>query len=88
MSTTEYHALERTSPEGGPFVGYCIRCGMTGLPMSAVTEECKNTREMTAAEAVLDSVALKRIIEEVRDANELGGCALSGYNRVYHRHNR
>jgi uncharacterized OB-fold protein len=85
MNTIEYHALERTSPKGGPFISRCIRCGMTGLPMSAICEECPNTREMTADEALIESVALKRIIEEVRVDKEIGRTA---YNRTYHRHNR
>jgi hypothetical protein len=56
MNTTEYHALERTSPKGGPSINRCIRCGMIGLPMSAVFEECANTREMTADEALIETV--------------------------------
>jgi hypothetical protein len=53
---TEYHALERTSPKGGPSISRCIRCGKTGLPMSAVFEECPNTREMTGDEALIELV--------------------------------
>jgi len=36
-------------------------------------------------EVKLDSVALQRIIDEVRNN---GDAPLTGYNRVYHRHNR
>ncbi len=55
---TEFHALERTSPKGPgqKFIGRCIRCGMTGLPSSAVFDECKNTAEMTSDEALLAAV--------------------------------
>jgi hypothetical protein len=35
------HGLERTSPKGGPFVGRCIYCGQTGLPMRAALEPCE-----------------------------------------------
>jgi len=57
-TSTEYHALERTSPKGPgqKFIGRCIRCGMTGLQMSAAMEGCKNTAEMTGSEALLAAV--------------------------------
>lgn len=29
------HALERSSPKGGPFKGTCTKCGMIDLPMTA-----------------------------------------------------
>lgn len=38
------HALERTSPKGGPFLGKCWKCGATDLPASAIMDECPNTR--------------------------------------------
>ncbi len=46
MSDT--HALRRTSPKGPgeKFIGTCIKCGKTGLPSSAVTEECDNPAGM------------------------------------------
>src|SRR4029077_13065645 len=52
----EYHSLERTSPKGERFVGRCIRCGRTGLTTAAIAEECPNTREMTADEALVEAV--------------------------------
>ena len=47
------HALRRTSPKGGPFVGYCYRCGARGLSSAAALEWCPNDLGMTNAEAVL-----------------------------------
>lgn len=47
------HALERTSPKGGPFVGRCTKCGMTGLQMSAVLEPCENLRGMSEDDALM-----------------------------------
>lgn len=50
------HALERTSPKGGPFVGYCTKCGKTGLPISAVHDECPNPSGITQTQAILSAV--------------------------------
>jgi hypothetical protein len=52
------HAIERTSPKGGPFLGTCMRCGRTGLPMSAVTEPCENVAGMTDDEVLLTAIKL------------------------------
>jgi len=86
------HAIERTSPKGGPFLGTCMRCGRTDLPGSAVAEPCENIAGMTDDEALLvaiepplNSVAIQRIIDEIRAEKD---APLTGYNRVYHRHNR
>ena len=42
-------------------------------------------RKEEKPEPPLDSVAIRRIIEEVRLEREQ---SITGYNRVYHRHNR
>lgn len=34
------HALERTSPRGGPFIGRCIKCGAKDLGMVAALKDC------------------------------------------------
>ena len=34
------HAITRTSPKGGPFIGRCIKCGADGLGMGAPLENC------------------------------------------------
>lgn len=49
------HALERTSPKGKgiPFVGRCIRCGMTNLLSSAALEPCENHKEMSDDDVLL-----------------------------------
>lgn len=47
------HALERTSPKGGPFFGTCFKCGTTNLPSSAVGEPCENPANLTQDEALI-----------------------------------
>lgn len=47
------HALERTSPKGGPFFGTCTKCGITDLPMSAVGKPCANPANITEDEALI-----------------------------------
>jgi len=42
MNLRTTHALIRTSPKGGPFIGYCVNCGKTTLPYHAVHEPCEN----------------------------------------------
>ena len=34
------HAITRTSPFGGPFIGRCIKCGAEGLGVGAPLEDC------------------------------------------------
>ena len=53
---SETHAINRTSPKGEPFVGACIKCGMTNLPMSAVNDECSNPSRMTQHEALFRAI--------------------------------
>lgn len=50
------HALRRTSPKGGPFVGTCYRCGMTGLSSGAALEPCANTAGMSNDDTVLEAM--------------------------------
>lgn len=38
MSDT--HILIRTSPKGGPFIGYCTKCGAQNLPVFAMGKAC------------------------------------------------
>jgi hypothetical protein len=50
------HALERTSPKGGPFIGRCTKCGMTGLRISAVQEPCENLRGISEDDALIGAI--------------------------------
>ncbi len=50
------HALVRTSPKGGPFVGRCIQCGAEGLPSGAALEPCSNPRGLTQDGALLSVI--------------------------------
>lgn len=34
------HALERTSPKGQLFVGYCVKCGAVNLTLQAALAPC------------------------------------------------
>ena len=52
-----FHAIERTSPMGQKFLGTCMRCGRTNLPMRAVTEECENIAGMSDDDALLNAIA-------------------------------
>ena len=36
------HALERTSPKGGPFIGRCTKCGREGIPLKEMHGHCPN----------------------------------------------
>lgn len=51
-----HHAIERTSPKGGPFVGTCMLCGKTGLPASAALERCENQRGLSSDDAVIAAI--------------------------------
>ena len=53
------HALSRTSPtrEGQVFIGYCIKCGQTGLDIGAALQPCP------ADDLVSDEDALLHILE-------------------------
>ena len=51
MGTT--HALRRTSPKGGPFIGTCYLCGRTGLAMGAALDPCPNVAGLSKSETIL-----------------------------------
>lgn len=50
------HAIERTSPKGGPFIGTCWQCGKTGLKASAALEPCENIAALTEDESLVLAV--------------------------------
>lgn len=50
------HALVRTSPKGGPFLGTCTLCGTPNLPMRAACEPCSNQRGLSQDEALIDVI--------------------------------
>ena len=47
------HALVRTSPLRTPFIGTCMKCGMTDLPITACGKPCANPANLTPDEALL-----------------------------------
>lgn len=51
-----YHAIERTSPKGQPFIGTCRLCGTPNLPAKAALDECPNQRGLTAEEALIETI--------------------------------
>lgn len=51
-----YHAVHRTSPKGGIFIGTCTLCGKTGLPASAALERCENVRGLSRDEAIIEAI--------------------------------
>lgn len=53
------HALRRTSPKGGPFLGTCFKCGMENLPATAVSQPCENPANLTRDEAVMVAITGK-----------------------------
>lgn len=64
----------------------CKTCGMTSHnPHDEVNRYCGNCHQFEDDAKPFASVALQRIIDEVRVEKEAG---VVGYNRVYHRHNR
>jgi hypothetical protein len=51
------HALNRTSPFGGPFIGTCFLCGRAGVTLSQMAmEECPNIRGLDPSEALLEAI--------------------------------
>lgn len=50
------HALERTSPKGQDFKGYCTKCGEQNLPMSAVQESCPMDAIVSNETALIDAI--------------------------------
>ncbi len=57
MSRMTYHAIERTSPKGGPFIGTCRLCGTPNLSTrDGFDKTCPNQRGLTAEEALLETI--------------------------------
>lgn len=53
----ERHALRRTSPIGGLFIGVCTKCGREGLTIEDMqTDECPNVRGVTDAQALAEAL--------------------------------
>lgn len=48
------HALVRTSPKGGPFIGNCILCGKTNLKASDALKRCSNPDKLSSDQVVLE----------------------------------
>lgn len=54
--TPDVHALLRTSPKGGPFIGTCMKCGKQGLSSSQMWEACANPGGMTNDQTLIDAI--------------------------------
>lgn len=52
----EQHALRRTSPKGGPFVGVCTRCGKENVTLDQIAEECPNIRGISSDDALIELI--------------------------------
>ena len=51
------HALERTSPKGGRFIGTCMKCGTPGLTLAdAMNDPCENVAGMSDDEALIKAI--------------------------------
>ena len=50
------HALERTSPKGETFVGYCTKCGTRELKMIAATKPCPMDDVVSDEQALLSAI--------------------------------
>jgi hypothetical protein len=50
------HALERTSPKGGPSIGTCMKCGQQDIPLKQMGDECPNVANLTDDEALILAV--------------------------------
>jgi hypothetical protein len=53
---SQSHAIERTSPKGGPFVGTCRLCGTPNLTFASMVEECPNQRGLTQDQALIETI--------------------------------
>lgn len=53
----EHHAIERTSPKGGPFIGTCMKCGLPNLTLSDMNQPCENIAGISQDEALLMAIA-------------------------------
>lgn len=50
------HAVIRTSPKGGPFIGQCSKCGKRELGMGAALEDCPADHLVSDEAALLDII--------------------------------
>jgi len=50
------HALRRTSPKGGPFIGTCMKCGLDNIPVDQMHAECANPASFTDSEILLRAI--------------------------------
>lgn len=51
------HALTRTSPKGGPFIGRCMNCGRENMTLDqAMTQECPNPAGFTQDETLIRAI--------------------------------
>jgi hypothetical protein len=53
LKRSKTHAVVRTSPKGGPFIGRCIQCGREGLKMGDALEYCDNLADMSQDDALI-----------------------------------
>jgi hypothetical protein len=50
------HAIHRTSPKGGPFIGTCYQCGTPGLKLEDALNPCPNQRGLTQEDALIEAI--------------------------------
>ena len=50
------HAIHRTSPKGGPFVGTCSKCGAENLTFENMRDECQNVRGTTQEQDLIEAI--------------------------------
>lgn len=56
------HALTRTSPKGPgeKFIGTCMKCGQTGIPLSSIEDRCENPANLTQEETLIIAIEKDR----------------------------
>lgn len=51
------HTIIRTSPKGQTdFVGTCSKCGLEGLTLDNMNDECENVRNVSQEQSLLEVV--------------------------------
>ncbi len=50
------HSLKRTSPKGGPFIGYCTKCGQEDIPLSKLHDHCPNPADFSDEDALMRAI--------------------------------
>lgn len=50
------HALTRTSPKGGPFIGRCTKCGRENISLGEMHGDCPNPANITDDDALLHAI--------------------------------